>query len=179
MRIRGASILVVLIASGWVLAPRVLACSCGASLTMPVALADADAVVLGEVRSVERAASGLERFAIAARAVWAQALGVKDPYLDDWYQSSRYGLVATIEVSEVFKGAEKGVLAVHTTPDGNTCGYPFVRGEKLVIFAHWQDDPLAKGKRFLFNTACGMTRKASEASDAIKELRALAREGKE
>lgn len=45
-------------------------------------------------------------------------------------------IVATVQVDEVWKGPVRARLAVTTESDGAACGYPFERGQKVLVYAY-------------------------------------------
>lgn len=87
------------------------ACSCEMPSPPSEALADADAVFLGEVVDLRRDG--------------AEVTG---------------DLIARIAVEEVWKGEVAEVVEVRTALDGATCGYSFTAGGRDLVYARHSDD---------------------------------------
>ena len=69
---------------------------------------------------------------------------------------------ATLRVSEVWKGPERGTLEVSTSSQGSACGYAFQEGQEYLVYAY--------GKQDLKVSACGGTTHLSKADEDLALL---------
>jgi hypothetical protein len=174
MRCRRLRLIASAILSIWLVSPSSAeACSCTSPPPVSVALQYSDAVFIAEVISVKRTDSLLARTAVRIRGLWAEALGRRDPYVDAWFQSPRFGLAVETQIAKVFKGPWSRSVRLHTAHDENSCGFPFVPSEKYIVFATLEPDPLEKGTTFLTVISCGRTGRLAEAGGVVSELESL------
>lgn len=131
--------------------------------------------------SVERADSLLGLAIVVIQTLWTgfwEGDDAQDTQMDAWEESSRYGRVTRIQVSEMYKGAPGSVAMVHTGFGGGDCGYDFTRGEDYLVYACYSDDALRPGQRFLGTGICSRTRSRGEDGAEIATLRELSRAAK-
>lgn len=57
------------------------------------------------------------------------------------FDNSASPATATLRVSEVWKGPEKGTLKVNTAMDPVLCGYPFKEGQEYLVYAYGKQGP--------------------------------------
>jgi hypothetical protein len=157
------------------IAPPVLqACSCARPKAAPEALAQSEAVFVGDVISVERADSWWGIAAVTLRSLWAELRDQDDPYVDAWERSVRYGRVTEFHVMERFKGAATPSVSIHTGFGEGDCGYAFSVGATYLVYAYLETDATDSQKRYLRTSIC--TRTAPYvAGDEVDELRHLTR----
>ena len=157
-----------------VIPPRALACSCTGPVPFPQALARANTAFIGEVVTVRYKASLPYRAAMRLRELLSGLTGSSDPGLQEWYRSPFYGRVAEIRVGESFKGERGPTIKVHFGHTDDCMSYPFVVGEKYLVFAYLGDEEGPAGHQRLEVNSCGMTRPLAEAKEALDELRGSA-----
>ena len=112
------------------------ACSCAMPPGIQDGLAESDAVFSGEVVAVDQGTAT-----------------ARSPGYD----------TATLRVSEVWKGSERGTLELRTPSQGAACGYHFEEGREYLVFAY-------TGKQGLEVDSCGATKLLSRAGANLAAL---------
>jgi hypothetical protein len=153
----------------------VRACSCAGPSPVADALAQADAVFFGEAMRVQRADSWWGIAAVAVRTLWAGLWDQRDPYVDAWEESARYGRVVQFRVLERFKGIATPSVSIHTGFGEGDCGFQFAVGTEYLVYAYVETDTIDTQKRYLRTSICTRTAPARVAGDEGDELRRLTR----
>ena len=73
------------------------------------------------------------------------------------------GYVVTFEVERAWKGVSAPTVRVRTAMDSAACGFPFVRGEKYLVYAYDSEGSLSAG-------LCSRTATLADAAEDVKAL---------
>jgi hypothetical protein len=153
--------------------PAVRACSCARTKPVSEALAQADAVFVGEVMAIERADSWLGIATVTLRSLWAELRDQDDSYVDAWERSAKYGRRVKFDVRERFKGAATPSVSIHTGFGSGDCGYAFSVGAAYLVYAYFETDAIDSQRHYL-RPSCSRTA-PYVAGDEAEELRGLTR----
>lgn len=107
-------------------------CQCGGRPEPPESVKDAKLIFVGRVVDIDDEFSRLEQLWLKVRR-WFDPLAVPPTHPSGKY-CVYYGMKVTFQINEVWKGAAKSTVELHTGRSGGDCGYEFQEGKTYLVY---------------------------------------------